>query len=286
MGWADELEQGSFRGVSFEVLNTSDTIERRVVDAEIPYRNGGEQDDLGRRSRPTTIRAVLHGPDYLARLGALQNAVDDDEPALFRHPLLGSWNARVVRLVVDHDSSTRDQCAVTMELREDGLDAELPDLFSVEAAAEALTARATAVTDAAAEESISSTALSTAVDDAGDFVDDLESQTTDLTTRFEQLRDRANAAIADIEATIDDVTSFETIDQLRRMVLDAKQIKDRAEALLPRVVERTTAAQTSLASLIGELYGDPTRAAAVEGLNRLTNPFAIPAGKAVRVYVE
>lgn len=285
MAWANELEQGSFRGVGFGVLQTSDTIERRVVDAEIPYRNGGEQDDLGRRPRPTTIRAVLRGDDYLVQLGALQLAVDDARAGTFVHPLLGTWQARCVRVQIEHESSRRNECEVTLELREDGLDVDLPELFSVAAAAKALEMRFDAVELTLSNLPLSSDRVASAVRNARNFADDLEAASTDLTARFEELRSEADAAIREVEAAIDDATSFELVTEIRRMVLEAKRIKDRSERLLPRLVNRTVPVATSLVSLTHHLYGDSAYAEAIEGLNRLTNPFALPAGSRIRVVV-
>jgi prophage DNA circulation protein len=279
MGWANDLQQGSYRGVQFGVLSSSDTIERRVVDAEIPYRNGGEQDDLGRKPRPTTLRAVLHGPDYLAQLGALQLAVDDATAGTFVHPLLGQWQARVVRMQVEHEASQRDHCVVTLELREDGLDVDLPTLFSVTAAAESLAQQSSRATSAAEAAGVD---VSAATSDAERFAADLESAMTELDTRFEQLRSRANEAIAVIEQAVDDVTGFETICRLRLLVLEALRLRDRMRAVRPRVEQRTVRAGTSLASLLG----DADQVEDTESLNRIRNPFAVPAGTEVRVYAR
>jgi len=66
MAWRDDLLDATFRGVYFAVISTRDGAERALVQHEYPYRDGTEMEDMGRRPRKFTIRAVLWGDGYAA----------------------------------------------------------------------------------------------------------------------------------------------------------------------------------------------------------------------------
>ncbi|WP_311207440.1 DNA circularization N-terminal domain-containing protein, partial [Escherichia coli] len=51
MGWAENLQNASFRGVQFDVLNTDEQISRDHAVYEYPFVDGADLHDLGRKAR-------------------------------------------------------------------------------------------------------------------------------------------------------------------------------------------------------------------------------------------
>lgn len=61
MGWAENLQNASFRGVQFDVLNTDEQISRDHAVYEYPFVDGADLHDLGRKARPFRMTAFLWG---------------------------------------------------------------------------------------------------------------------------------------------------------------------------------------------------------------------------------
>ncbi|WP_332832860.1 DNA circularization N-terminal domain-containing protein [Escherichia coli] len=60
MGWAENLQNASFRGVQFDVLNTDEQISRDHAVYEYPFVDGADLHDLGRKGA-----TVPHGLAFL-----------------------------------------------------------------------------------------------------------------------------------------------------------------------------------------------------------------------------
>lgn len=297
MSWDNDIVDiaiGSFRGIEFGVVSTSDTLQRRVAEHVFPYRDGAEIEDLGRRARPTNIQGVFSGENYLTDLNALLLTVDGGESGPFTHPILGTWTAKCISVQVNHIHSARDTANVTIELVEDGVSSDLPDLASIvaieNAHAEAVAATSTAVAeidrDPTGDAESATAQLTSALTDAAGFVADVNATLDNLDARFEQTRSANNLAIAALEAAYDDVTIYPAIKALRAMTKSALDLKQRLEARAPKIVVFEVPVLTSLVAIAIRLYGDPDRQSDILRLNKIRNPSLIPAGTQLRVYAS
>jgi prophage DNA circulation protein len=132
MTWTSgDLELAEYGGVEFHVQRVSDEIARRLAQYKYPYVDGGDLEDRGREPRTTSLTAVFQGPNYITELGRFLRVVDTDDSETFRHPLLGTWTAKVRRLGITHEDTARDMATVEIEVVEDGTRTSLPILFSV-----------------------------------------------------------------------------------------------------------------------------------------------------------
>ncbi len=93
MSWRDQLQQASFRGVSFGVVDAEVLFGRRNVLHEYPLRDEPFAEDLGKKAREYTINAFIIGEDYIGTRDALMKAIEDQEtPGTLVHPTLGAMS--------------------------------------------------------------------------------------------------------------------------------------------------------------------------------------------------
>ena len=89
MSWRDNLQPASFRGVRFQVENSTVEGGRRHVPHEYPKRDAGLTEDMGRRLRHSSVRGYLIGGTHDQRATALIGALEADGPGLLVLPLRG-----------------------------------------------------------------------------------------------------------------------------------------------------------------------------------------------------
>jgi len=300
MDWDDRVEVASFRGVEFEVQSIRDAITHRVVEHVFPYRDGANLEETGRDPRPFTIEGAFFGEGYLARLVEFARLCDEGVTGPFVHPLLGTFDCKVMSFEFTHDGARRDNADFTLELREDGTDTELIDFSGVESAAEDLQTEVDAVASYSedlvvivpAEDSNWLDAVNTAIFDAAGFIEDVDSIADDLETRFEQFRKTATDAVAEVanmtQRQLDVVTSqtTEIVQGLQRCVLAAKRLRERAERIKSKIVEFPVDIVAPLSTISLRLYGDSSREADLIRINRIRNPFLVRPGAPIRVFSE
>lgn len=91
MGWRDNLQKASFRGVEFKCESVDTIIGRRNILHEYPMRDIPYAEDLGKKAREISIRAYVIGDDYLAWRDRLIEAVEmKAEAGTLVHPTLGA----------------------------------------------------------------------------------------------------------------------------------------------------------------------------------------------------
>lgn len=61
MSWEASLQDASFRGVGFDVINTRDSTSRVTAVYEYPYIDGGDIEDLGRKPRNLIMTTLFWG---------------------------------------------------------------------------------------------------------------------------------------------------------------------------------------------------------------------------------
>lgn len=112
MGWKDDLQQASFRGVEFECISTKDAVNRSLAIHQAPYSNKAQIEDLGSDSRKTGLRIFLEGSDYKLYLDALEVAFNLMCAGELVHPVYGIRNVHVANYEVGHDVELVDGCYI------------------------------------------------------------------------------------------------------------------------------------------------------------------------------
>ena len=92
---APELRKASFRGVSFEVTNSTFKIGRRTQTFEYPQGDTPFTEDLGRSKRTVTVTAYVVGLDYIVRMKKLIAACEKKGSGRLIHPWLGTMEVTV-----------------------------------------------------------------------------------------------------------------------------------------------------------------------------------------------
>ncbi|TNI12697.1 DNA circularization protein [Aeromonas veronii] len=135
MGWRDNLQPASFRGVRFEVTATDEQVSRDHVAYEYPHVDGADVKDLGRKARPLRLTAFLWGDRYEYQLQTLMAALDEPGTGELIHPIYGSVPSVIVTgYSIRHDAESPDSCTVELNFLENRTGAvlfasELPEMF-------------------------------------------------------------------------------------------------------------------------------------------------------------
>lgn len=91
MAWKDDLLDASFRGVTFDCIDTRDTLSRDVAEYRYPYREGADVEDLGGKPDNIRMTAIFFGDDYETRLQAFIKVVNTPGSGELVHPVFGSY---------------------------------------------------------------------------------------------------------------------------------------------------------------------------------------------------
>ena len=125
MAWETDLQDASFRGVAFDIINTRDSMQRDIAQHEYPYRDGANIDDLGGKPRSLQCQAVFFGDDYESRLQAFMAAIYTRGPGELIHPVFGVMPDMLCYVYqVNHEAENPDYCTVDLQFLQDGLDVE------------------------------------------------------------------------------------------------------------------------------------------------------------------
>ena len=100
--WTNNLQPASFRGIGFEVLSTSDSNGKEVVEHKRAFENGGDLEDMGTQGRQVNISAIFYGQHFDKQLQDLIEALEMPGEGVLVHPILGrmptmiatSWSIR------------------------------------------------------------------------------------------------------------------------------------------------------------------------------------------------
>lgn len=135
MGWADNLQIASFRGVTFDVTATNEQISRDHAQYEYPHVDGADVKDLGRKPRTFRLTAFLWGNTYEYRLQRLMAVLDEPGDGELIHPVYGSVPSVIVtRYDIQHDAEAPDSCTVELNFLENRtgfrlFSTALPEMF-------------------------------------------------------------------------------------------------------------------------------------------------------------
>lgn len=115
MGWANDLQQASFRGVEFECISTKDAVARALAIHQAPYSSKAQIEDMGSDARQTSFRILLEGDDYKLYLDALEIAFNLTGSGELIHPIDGIKNVYVANYNVGHDTELVDGCYIDVD---------------------------------------------------------------------------------------------------------------------------------------------------------------------------
>ncbi len=125
MAWETDLQDASFRGIAFDIINTRDSMQRDIAQHEYPYRDGANIDDLGAKPRSLQCQAVFFGDDYESRLQAFMVAIYTRGPGELIHPVFGVMPDMLCYVYqVNHEADNPDYCTVDLQFLQSGLDVE------------------------------------------------------------------------------------------------------------------------------------------------------------------
>lgn len=151
MAWEDNLQDCSFKGVTFPVLSVEDRGGHDVVQHAYPYRDGVETEDQGLKAGDFQISAFLWGDEYENDLADLLAILKETEPGELIHPVYGSLNCQVLDWRVRHDADGVDQCHVDIYLIEADEPEPIFQTLNPRQSAAAVVDSDAAVTDAVTE---------------------------------------------------------------------------------------------------------------------------------------
>lgn len=115
MAWEFTLLDASFRGVSFDVINTSDEVSRDVQQHLYPYVDGADQEDLGRKARQISMTAVFTGMTYELQLQSLISALNEKGHGELIHPVFGLMpQMQVLNYRIEHEAEYYDYATVSI----------------------------------------------------------------------------------------------------------------------------------------------------------------------------
>lgn len=103
MGWREEKQKASFRGVTFHVKASDGDIGRRNVIHQYPKRDTAYGEDLGKKAREFTLTAFVLGDNYMAARDAFEAAIESPGPGELVHPWRGRMNVSVTRCSVNEN---------------------------------------------------------------------------------------------------------------------------------------------------------------------------------------
>jgi prophage DNA circulation protein len=101
MGWREEKQKASFRGVTFHVKSSDGDIGRRNVIHQYPKRDTAYGEDLGKKAREFTLTAFVLGDNYMAARDAFEAAIEAPGSGELVHPWRGRMTVSVTRCSVN-----------------------------------------------------------------------------------------------------------------------------------------------------------------------------------------
>ncbi len=118
MSWNETLLDASFRGVPLEVMAESLGGDRELAQHGVPYRDGDDVEDLGRKAREFSFTVVVFGTNYEIALQNLLAALDTRGAGELIHPIYGRLDVLARKWKVDHTAERPDYAQVEVQFVE------------------------------------------------------------------------------------------------------------------------------------------------------------------------
>lgn len=119
--WHTILQDASFKGIGFDVMNLDETDGKVLVEHAKPFTNGVMLEDMGTQGRQVQVSAVFWGKQYHSRLNKLLETLAENGSGVLVHPIWGrmpnmiaaSWHIR-------HEAESVDYATLDITFRESG----------------------------------------------------------------------------------------------------------------------------------------------------------------------
>ena len=118
MAWSETLLDASFRGVPLDVLSESLSADRELAQHGVPYSDGDDVEDMGRKAREFSFTVVLFGINYEIALQKLLAALDTRGQGELIHPIYGRVDVLARSWKVEHSAERPDYAQVALQFVE------------------------------------------------------------------------------------------------------------------------------------------------------------------------
>ncbi|ENX33943.1 hypothetical protein F889_02607 [Acinetobacter colistiniresistens] len=115
MGWKDDLQDASFRGVHFECTTTNESGSKSLAIKQAPYSNKAAIEDMGNNPIKISIDAVFAGENYKTEMDAFWAALTATGAGELIHPLHGVMQVNVESYNIVHNAEEVDSCKIAIE---------------------------------------------------------------------------------------------------------------------------------------------------------------------------
>lgn len=121
MGWREQLQPASFRGVPFFIEGDDASIGRRTQVHEYPQRDEPYAEDMGRATREYNLQAFVVGSDYMAQRDRLLQALEQAGPGQLVHPYYGQIVVSIQgKARISHSRQNGGMCEIAINFVEAG----------------------------------------------------------------------------------------------------------------------------------------------------------------------
>ncbi|QHH96685.1 DNA circularization N-terminal domain-containing protein [Acinetobacter dispersus] len=115
MGWKDELQDASFRGVHFECTTTNESGSKSLAIKQGPYSNKASIEDMGNNPLKISIDAVFTGENYKVEMDALWAALVATGSGELIHPIHGVMQVNAENYNIVHKAEDVNACTIAIE---------------------------------------------------------------------------------------------------------------------------------------------------------------------------
>ncbi|MDA3509398.1 DNA circularization N-terminal domain-containing protein [Acinetobacter junii] len=115
MGWKDDLQDASFRGVPFECTTTTESGSKSLAVKQAPYSNKAYVEDMGNAPLRINIDAVFTGENYKTEMDALWAALVATGSGELIHPVHGVMQVNAENYNIVHKAEDVNACTIAIE---------------------------------------------------------------------------------------------------------------------------------------------------------------------------
>ena len=115
MGWKDDLQDASFRGVQFECTSTNESGSKSLAVKQPPYSNKASVEDMGNNPLKISIEAIFSGENYKIEMDALWAALVATGSGELIHPVHGVMQVYAESYQIGHVAEDVDACKISIE---------------------------------------------------------------------------------------------------------------------------------------------------------------------------
>ena len=115
MGWKDDLQDASFRGVQFECTSTNESGSKSLAVKQPPYSNKASVEDMGNNPLKISIEAIFSGENYKIEMDALWAALVATGSGELIHPVHGVMQVYAESYQIGHVAEEVDACKISIE---------------------------------------------------------------------------------------------------------------------------------------------------------------------------